>query len=143
MFQTGKSLVVLSKTKLFFINITFVLSAGLGITGESRETSGTWGDYDGSEHHSVIRSVQIELEYAVIKVIPNLVTKTDFRLNYRGREDQLIFNVYDVFGKLIQSGYIQNEENKQIDVSDLSNGLYILRLSGKTIQHSEKILISK
>lgn len=100
-------------------------------------------DFDGSESLSEIKSVRFEGDATSVKVIPNPVNKNSFNLSYTGTETTLDFVLYDVFGKQVHSGIIQNGNNQEVAIDDLPNGLYILRLSGKLIQHTEKVMISK
>ncbi|MFT5762859.1 MAG: hypothetical protein ACI8X3_000274 [Saprospiraceae bacterium] len=100
-------------------------------------------DYDGTETFSAIRNVRFESTDTAIKIIPNPVTKDGFQLSYSGSDDQVTFEVFDLFGKSLQSGFLQNKESKQINTSFLPNGLYLLRLSGEMVNHVEKVLISR
>ncbi len=100
-------------------------------------------DFDGTESLSSIRTVNFEGEATKVTVIPNPVTRGDFELSYTGAEEALDFILFDVFGKQLRSGIIQKNTNQTIRVDELPNGLYILKLSGKLIHHTEKIMLSK
>ncbi len=100
-------------------------------------------DYDGKETFSEIRMVEFPLETTEIAIAPNPVTKGMFTVNYSGAEEELNIELFDVFGKLLQRDLIQNKETKELNVSNLPNGLYVLRLSGRLIHQSEKMLISQ
>ena len=100
-------------------------------------------DYDGTNNFSGIRSVHFDSGETEVKVAPNPVTKDGFRLSYKGSESQVSYQVYDIFGKQLQSGLLQNNENKQINVAQLPNGLYVIRLAGNTVEHTEKVLVTR
>ncbi len=100
-------------------------------------------DYNGKVSFSDIRIANLESIKIAVSIVPVPVTREYFDLNYNGSESQVIYEIFDVFGIRIQSDFIQNNETKTINIGDLSNGLYILKLSGKLINHTEKMLIQK
>ncbi len=100
-------------------------------------------DFDGSASLSEVKIVNFESNITEVKVIPNPVKQNEFTLSYAGEEAEVNFGIYDIFGKQIQLGIVQNNELQEVEVGDLPNGIYILKLSGESIHHTEKIIISK
>lgn len=100
-------------------------------------------DFDGTTSFSEVRVVSFESTATEVRVSPNPVTKGSFELSYTGEEEQVSVEVFDVFGKSVLLNVIQNKETQSFQIDHLPNGLYIIKLSGKLIHHTEKIMISK
>ena len=76
------------------------------------------------------------------KLYPN--PASDFvtlNINNTGN-DFIIINVYNVVGALIKSEQL-NKSNQQINVEDLSNGVYVIEIKNKESTESKKLIIQR
>lgn len=97
-------------------------------------------DLDGKTTELGVKAVNFALENNVsIKVYPNPATQK-VNLNFEPDTFENV-NLFDLTGKLLTSYKLQNSEStKEIDVSLLPKGIYILQLSGKGKSVSERIV---
>ena len=51
------------------------------------------------------------------------------------------FSIYDLTGRIIQNGTLQPGEVKQLNVSALPKGVYILNFNNKGFAHTEKLIV--
>jgi hypothetical protein len=79
----------------------------------------------------------------VFSLFPNPANAiTDIRLRLPEREETLVINVLDASGKLVKTFNFNNVEKQarlQINVSDLSTGVYQLLLTGNTYSSSARL----
>lgn len=100
-------------------------------------------DFDGKSSFSEVKSVRFESTLTEVNIIPNPINKETFVLNYQGSEEEVNFEIFDLFGRLVNSGIIQNKTNKEISITGLSNGMYIMRLSGEQVSFSDRMIINQ
>lgn len=78
------------------------------------------------------------------KLYPNPAMKHDYvYLNCPQKADIIEISLYNTFGQKIKSFEIKNEISitKKLDISDISSGIYYLRLTGKDKSGIQKIII--
>jgi len=51
------------------------------------------------------------------------------------------FSVYDLTGRMIQNGTLQPGEVKQINVSTLPEGIYVLNFNNNGFAQTEKLIV--
>ena len=100
-------------------------------------------DFDGGASFSEIRNVVFESTSIAINIAPNPVHDQNFTLSYSGGKSVASFVIYDIFGKQIQSGIIQNNASKEISTTGFSNGMYVIRVLGDHVDYTEKLLINQ
>lgn len=100
-------------------------------------------DLDGTSTLSSVRIVNFTLDNEPLKVIPNPVRQGVFELTYNGDEAEVNYELFDLLGNRILQNKIQNTATVSIGVETLPNGIYILQVSGKLTQHTEKVMINK
>jgi len=100
-------------------------------------------DQAGSTSFSKIELANIKTEQVSVQVIPNPVSGSEFTLDYYGSAPSVTYEIFDVFGKRMRENTIGVNENKTINVSDFSDGVYFIRVSGQGVLHTEKILIQR
>jgi hypothetical protein len=54
-----------------------------------------------------------------------------------------VVEIFDISGRLIKSARIMNTAILQVETSDLRNGQYIVKLTGKNIVSTQKLIVSK
>jgi hypothetical protein len=51
--------------------------------------------------------------------------------------------MYNVTGKLVYVGEVSNKESKEVDTRNLSNGIYMLKISSDNASTTRKVVIMK
>lgn len=90
----------------------------------------------------LINSIPGNMDAAPIKLFPNPVAD---KLNVcidRKNDDELTIFIYDVYGIIAKSVVLRSEQN-QIDMSNLSNGIYFIAIQSKDISYNQSIIIQK
>ncbi len=80
-----------------------------------------------------------ELGQDLFSVYPNPISDI-ITINYKGLEKRTIYNVYDLTGKVVLSGTIQNE-NTTVNVSSIASGSYLLDVVSNGISVGRKLII--
>lgn len=92
---------------------------------------------------SVLPIGDYELLKASVSVYPNPLTKTNI-LNLKfGINTSARISIYTVTGKLTFEDEIKNANSKQIDASNLTNGIYFLKISTDNASTTQKVVIMK
>lgn len=52
-------------------------------------------------------------------------------------------SVYDITGKIVLNDYLTNSNSKEINVTSLTNGVYMMKISTKTFSLTRKVIIMK
>jgi hypothetical protein len=71
---------------------------------------------------------------------PNPVSKSLFITNKAIVNDDLRYAVYDTGGRKLQEGKLKASDKKEIDVSSLSQGVYIINVSNEKMTYSNKFV---
>lgn len=104
-------------------------------------------DYNGSTCNYANNILPVEvfnmINNASLKVYPNPVLINDnlnveFALNISAK-----INVYNVTGKLILSDIMENHKSKSVNVSNLTNGIYFLKIESDNTSITRKVVIMK
>jgi len=85
-------------------------------------------DQDGSFEYSNIEVVNLECNNSAIKVYPNPSNGQDFvSVDFKNINDLVSISIFDIAGKRIKViSYEANNDQTIFDVSDLSEGTYLL-----------------
>jgi len=73
-------------------------------------------------------------------IYPNPTSKNLSITNTSIIKDDLRYAIYDISGKKLQAGNIKANEAKNIDVSLLSQGIYIINVSNGIMTYSNKFV---
>lgn len=104
------------------------VDSGLMIDG-----SGFW-----SEQSSGIK----ELENIGFSIFPNPASEIiNLNINNANNTDQTL-NIYNVTGALVKSEML-NQSNRQINIEDLSNGVYIVEIKSKEFIENQRLIIQR
>jgi len=84
--------------------------------------------------------VSASLADASLDVYPNPVSNGELRLDYSADclGKQLIVKLFDMHGQLVVEAY---NTPQSIDVSALSDGIYLIRIDGEGLNYSKKLMI--
>jgi len=122
-----------------FYNLTSGTAPGVG--GTFNIDSGF--DSSCSYTDSVLPISDFELLNASLSVYPNPLTKNNIlNLKFTFSTSAKI-SVYNVTGKLALVDEINNAENKELDTSKLTNGVYMLKISTDNASITRKVIIMK
>ncbi|ASK30937.1 metalloprotease [Chryseobacterium sp. T16E-39] len=80
-----------------------------------------------------------------ISIYPNPV-KDEFSIKVPSNNDLsgiTTVAIYDLTGKLVSTEYINLNQQQKVNVSKLINGAYMVKITNKTINFSQKIIVSK
>jgi hypothetical protein len=106
-------------------------------------TIDTGFDTSCSYSDSVLPISDFELLNASLSVFPNPLMKNNIlNLKFTLNTSAKIF-IYNVTGKLVLVDEITNAENKQINTSALTNGIYMLKISTDNASTTRKVVIMK
>ncbi|MDZ4757056.1 MAG: T9SS type A sorting domain-containing protein [Bacteroidota bacterium] len=75
-------------------------------------------------------------QYDVIQIYPNPTHDLLYIKGFKG-----ICSIYNVVGKEVFTGYIQEQINVQINVQNLNTGLYVIKLNNNGNEITRKIII--
>ena len=65
-------------------------------------------------------------------------------LNVKRGNSQLNFSMIDITGRVVHSGIIySNEESKEINTSNLNDGIYFIKINSDQENYIKKVLIKK
>lgn len=97
---------------------------------------------DNLSFDNLINSIPGNIDAAAIKLFPNPVADKLTISLARMCDDELTIFIYNAFGILSKSLVLRSEQN-QIDISELSNGIYFIAMESKDISYSQRIIIQK
>ncbi len=100
-------------------------------------------DANGTASFTEVEIVNFEAEKMEIELNPNPVTQGTFTINYVGNKEQVSFELFDLFGRRVNSGLLTAGYSNEINVSELSNGMYILNVSDDHYYQTKKIIINR
>lgn len=83
-------------------------------------------DFDGTEHFSDIKSISFSADQSRLSVYPNPVSQTIFIQSDAKSNENLKIELTEVTGKLVKKAEVNTTNGEGIDVSDLTDGFYIL-----------------
>ncbi len=75
------------------------------------------------------------------RIYPNPIVDGVFRINTS--DDVIKIEVYNILGNLIRSITPINQETVRVDMGEESNGMYMVKISTKSITETSKIMISR
>jgi len=103
-------------------------------------------DFDGVYTYSDVVSVETEIR-ETIKVIPNPVRSNTLSIvNDVEQDGDLDAKIYDINGQLLQSasfGVAKGRNNLQMNVNDITTGVYILETTQNGVKKTQRFLIAK
>jgi hypothetical protein len=129
-------------------NLKYQLSSGNPLTifdtFSSDFGSGMICDYmDGLLRNETLSVEQISNGISDLRVFPNPLTEgNDLNVLFSKNVTAQI-HVYDISGKLILKEELSNGISKQINISSLNNGIYLLKIEGENTSTSRKIVVMK
>ena len=81
----------------------------------------------------------VEVEENMVVACPNPVTDK-LRLILNGGHNNVEYGVFDVTGRMLDSGMLQKETPVEINVSNYSRGVYYVKITGETFKSTKKII---
>ena len=97
-----------------------------------------WGDKMTQTWRSSVSSVESEsVEFSIY-----LDGSQDF-INIETEEPALSYAIYSINGQTLQTGNINNNIDNQVSISDLNNGVYIIKVQSESRVAIKKFIISK
>lgn len=120
-----------------FYNLTSGTAPAVGGTF----TIDTGFDSSCTYNNSVLPISDFELSVGSMNIYPNPLMKNNI-LNLKfGLNISAKISIYNVTGKLALVDEINNSDNKQIDTSSLTNGIYFLKISSDNASTTRKVVI--
>ncbi|MDP2401191.1 MAG: HYR domain-containing protein, partial [Actinomycetota bacterium] len=102
----------------------------------------------GKDFTGVIKAMTVRVDDPAaghaIRLYPNPVSNGKLMVEITGIKDQsLRMGIYDIHGKLLLNiaSYINDNENKTLDVSALQPGVYVLKLTGNRLMYQKKFIV--
>lgn len=86
---------------------------------------------------------QFENDINTLKVYPNPLTNSNGVSVLFNKNVSAQINIYDLTGKLVISDEIANASVKEINISSLNNGVYMLQIVADNASTSRKIVVMK
>lgn len=102
-----------------------------------RAVRGTNWDGDIAIDNIFIKTIDVPMSDAVVKVYPNPVSGDILYVNTPNMDETLSYNLTDLTGNAVLTG---NLINKQIHVGNLSSGMYLLTIRSKGSTVTKKII---
>ena len=94
-----------------------------------------------------LRTGEFTSDVSVIDVYPNPAVES-FSLTFNGEisDDMFEMNIYDSAGRLVrtmnlESGLLENGKSTQIDISDIDQGVYNVKISHGKFSWAKKLVI--
>jgi len=78
-----------------------------------------------------------------LKLFPNPLTSGNSIKVVFGLPITAKLSIYNVTGKLVLSNLVNNQDSKEINTSDLANGIYMLKISTDHTSTTRKVVIMK
>lgn len=98
-------------------------------------------DFDGKNSLSEIKVVNINEANNSITIYPN-PTNNVLNISFSPQSSPVTVQLCDITGRIIKTLSLQNNNN-QIDISDLRNGIYFITMTGQDFTTSRKIIVNK
>jgi len=129
-------------------NLKYELSSGAPLTifdTFSADFGSGWTcDYlDGVLRDDTLSIENISVGFKDLKVFPNPLTNSKSMNLMFNKNVSAQINIYDLTGKLVISDEIANESVKQINISSLYSGIYMLQVVADNTSTSRKIVVMK
>jgi hypothetical protein len=91
---------------------------------------------------SEITGVDIETENNNIELYPNPASEfVDISFD-RSNNDDLTLNIYNITGTLVKSEMLKQNQ-RQINIGDLSNGIYLVEIKSNNFTENQKLIIQR
>lgn len=128
-------------------NLKYELSSGAPLTFEgtfSANIGTSTCDYlDGVLRMETLSIEQFSDVIKSLKVFPNPLTDAgDINIQF-SKNISASINIYDLTGKVVLSDELVNTTAKQINVSSLNNGIYLLQIVADNSSTTRKIVVMK
>ena len=77
-----------------------------------------------------------------VTISPN-PAKNEINLNSKNLKGNYSIKIYNMTGSLVKEASYNPANNKSISLSNLTNGVYVIKIEGDNISHSQKLIIKK
>ncbi|NND51130.1 MAG: T9SS type A sorting domain-containing protein [Flavobacteriaceae bacterium] len=128
-------------------NLKYELSSGSPLTYAetfSASIGTSTCDYlDGVLRQETLSVEQYSDALYSLKVFPNPLTEADVINLQFNKNITASINMYDLTGKVVLSDELVNRTAKQINVSSLNNGIYMLQIVAENSSTTRKIVVMK
>lgn len=107
---------------------------------------GTFSRYDGVEQWGLVRllpspvSVELIEKNRNILIFPN-PSNDIIHFQLDSYDQKMEYSIFDLSGRIVQTGIIQDYSNSEINIQKLENGSYLLRLQTDTVGYSGKFVV--
>lgn len=92
--------------------------------------------------YSITNNIEEIISYDNIMLNPNPASDI-FNLNFNNKNnDCFSLNIYNVTGNLVKS-VILEQNNQQVNIRDLNNGVYIVTIKSEDMIKSQKLIIQR
>lgn len=128
---------------------------GLGVNASPGGLNGYWVDLENNsnpelndqvEDFSVPSECQLSTDELNISnkltISPN-PAKNEINLNSKNLKGNYSIKIYNMTGSLVKEASYNPANNKSISLSNLTNGVYVIKIEGDNISHSQKLIIKK
>jgi hypothetical protein len=83
-----------------------------------------------------------EIETQLIKIYPNPASEFVYITINKSSNEIVEFNIYSITGVIVRSGII-DQNNQQINIEDLCNGIYLISTKSKKMTGIQKLVIQR
>jgi len=107
---------------------------------------GAFSRYDGVEQWGLVRLLPSPVGVESIEKNKNILifpnpANDRIRLQLEALNQKTEYSIYDLFGRLIQTGLIQDTSLPEINIHKLENGSYLLQLQTSSVRYSGKFVV--
>lgn len=102
-------------------------------------------DYDGSIDYSIIISVDFHINNGFIAIYPNPLKDDILNIRAEGLDGDIHFEIINSVGKIVitEDFNVRSDFTKKVNLNNLANGLYFIKLSNSYSTLEKKLIINR